>query len=143
MLGGKHNPDAAESLTHILNFRCLEDAPDSCHWHQLERQLKYPRHSFVALRIPAELTSCVAIKPSDNFCFHEYLFFVDDGFCDDLLNTASCQFDGGDCCSNLISDHFCQECICHEDNSKHDVITLTTALKVGKTCSLPALIGKA
>ena len=36
-----------------------------------------------------------------------------DGYCDDSNNNADCDFDGGDCCLNLIINQFCSECRCY------------------------------
>jgi hypothetical protein len=35
-----------------------------------------------------------------------------DGFCEDSLNIDVCDFDGGDCCLEIIDSHFCTECLC-------------------------------
>ena len=35
-----------------------------------------------------------------------------DGYCDDSNNNADCDFDGGDCCQNLVYNQFCSECWC-------------------------------
>ena len=36
---------------------------------------------------------------------------VGDGFCDDVVNTAKCDYDCGDCCGG--STILCTDCICH------------------------------
>ena len=47
---------------------------------------------------------------------------IGDGICDDHLNTANCDYDGGDCCLPYIVD-MCDSqiysCICHEDGLIH------------------------
>ena len=37
---------------------------------------------------------------------------VGDGLCNDETNTALCNYDGGDCCLNVINKYYCFECIC-------------------------------
>ena len=37
---------------------------------------------------------------------------VGDGVCNDETNTANCNFDGGDCCLNVINKEYCSECTC-------------------------------
>ena len=37
---------------------------------------------------------------------------VGDGVCNDETNTANCNFDGGDCCLNVINKEYCSECKC-------------------------------
>ena len=39
--------------------------------------------------------------------------FVGNGFCDDGLNTAECNFDGGDCCSPRSNYDYCSICQCN------------------------------
>lgn len=46
--------------------------------------------------------------------------WVNDGFCDDLTNNENCQFDGGDCCLDIIQAEYCDECICNETGLKHE-----------------------
>ena len=41
---------------------------------------------------------------------------IGDGFCDDETNNADCNYDGGDCCVNINTDH-CSDCTCyHQEN---------------------------
>ena len=42
-----------------------------------------------------------------------------DDQCNDENNDAKCQYDLGDCCLNEIDDTSCDECICHEDGTRH------------------------
>ena len=42
---------------------------------------------------------------------------VGDGYCQDQMNTANCNFDGGDCCGSCIIRDHCSDCICHEKDS--------------------------
>ena len=38
--------------------------------------------------------------------------FIGNGFCDDGLNIAECQFDGEDCCGPSVNTDFCTLCTC-------------------------------
>ena len=38
-----------------------------------------------------------------------------DGWCDDMNNVPSCNYDGGDCCLEKVENIFCTACACHED----------------------------
>ncbi len=38
---------------------------------------------------------------------------VGDGFCNDETNTPVCNYDGGDCCLNVINNDHCSECTCY------------------------------
>ena len=38
---------------------------------------------------------------------------VGDGVCNDESNTPVCNYDGGDCCLNVINIDHCSECICY------------------------------
>ena len=38
---------------------------------------------------------------------------VGDGVCNDETNTAVCNYDGGDCCLNVINTDHCSECTCY------------------------------
>ena len=40
---------------------------------------------------------------------------IGNGFCNDITNVRSCDFDGGDCCGENISTEFCVNCTCHLD----------------------------
>ena len=40
---------------------------------------------------------------------------IGNGFCNDITNIRSCDFDGGDCCGENISMEFCEICTCHLD----------------------------
>ena len=35
-----------------------------------------------------------------------------DGWCDDMNNVASCDYDGGDCCGSNVDTTYCDECEC-------------------------------
>ena len=37
---------------------------------------------------------------------------VGDGYCNDEVNNAGCNYDGGDCCGTCINTKFCTECAC-------------------------------
>jgi hypothetical protein len=51
-----------------------------------------------------------------------------DGFCEDSLNIDVCDFDGGDCCLEIIDSHFCTECLCksHQRPTVPPTIDTTT-----------------
>ena len=42
----------------------------------------------------------------------DYFDLVGDGYCEDLVNTAVCNFDGGDCCGKHVNVEYCEECQC-------------------------------
>ena len=59
---------------------------------------------------------CLCLDQSNNATSFISNPLVGDGICHDETNTASCNFDGFDCCgSNIITDD-CTECICHGKN---------------------------
>ena len=37
-----------------------------------------------------------------------------DGYCDDETNNEACNFDGGDCCGDIVYTDFCWDCFCFE-----------------------------
>ena len=43
-------------------------------------------------------------------CLNEDL--VANGFCDDISNTPSCNYDGGDCCGFDVITDYCYNCEC-------------------------------
>ena len=42
------------------------------------------------------------------------LSYIGDKECDDVTNNAECNFDGGDCCMDVVSTEYCTECICKQ-----------------------------
>ena len=46
----------------------------------------------------------------DENCIEPYL--KGDGYCDDINNVASCEYDGGDCCGTNVKTDFCSKCEC-------------------------------
>ena len=38
--------------------------------------------------------------------------WIGDGYCDDVINTELCNYDGGDCCGSFIDTTYCNECQC-------------------------------
>ena len=50
-------------------------------------------------------------------CNEDFKWYIGntDAFCDDFVNTASCNFDGGDCCGPNRKINYCSQCICYED----------------------------
>ena len=49
-----------------------------------------------------------------------YGFEIRDGNCDDECNTYDYYYDGSDCCLDYIQSDYCDECICHLDQSQHE-----------------------
>jgi len=41
-----------------------------------------------------------------------------DGYCDDVNNVASCEYDGGDCCGTNVNTAFCSTCACLDPNQQ-------------------------
>ena len=37
---------------------------------------------------------------------------IGNGLCDDLMNNAECDYDGGDCCGNNVTYGNCSQCAC-------------------------------
>ena len=46
-----------------------------------------------------------------------WIMMIGNGNCDDAMNNANCNFDGGDCCVLNANTDYCQHCICYEDLS--------------------------
>ena len=44
-------------------------------------------------------------------CVGGYHPLVGNGFCEDEINIAECDYDGGDCCGCVITEH-CEDCAC-------------------------------
>ena len=40
------------------------------------------------------------------------MYWVGDGFCDDINNNEACGYDNGDCCGLSMEKNFCVQCIC-------------------------------
>jgi len=60
------------------------------------------------------------IGPTFPYCQYIHQHKIDDGYCNDEVNMmAECDYDGGDCCLAEIDDLKCDECICHQDGSRH------------------------
>ena len=105
-----------------------------------ETTLRFPRDSFVAIRIPYSLADklCSTVQttvkptdpttaepinpttttdptdPTDQCDYYNDLGYVGDGLCDDGANSAECGYDGGDCCGDDVNTYWCDECICHQ-----------------------------
>jgi hypothetical protein len=43
------------------------------------------------------------------------LELIDDGVCNDEVNNAGCNFDGGDCCGACVNTDLCSACVCHTE----------------------------
>ena len=46
-------------------------------------------------------------------CASGYHHLMGDGFCNDEINNAACNYDGGDCCGYNFNSTYCSECLCH------------------------------
>ena len=46
-------------------------------------------------------------------------FWINDGFCDDECNHPNYNYDGGDCCLDIVNNAKCIDCYCYEDCSVH------------------------
>ena len=60
---------------------------------------------------------------------------VGDGYCDDHVNNAECNYDGGDCCGPDVKTAFCTECQCLGEN-----ITSKAAPGPFCTCSVEGVL---
>ena len=58
--------------------------------------------------------------------------YVGNGFCDDGLNTAECNFDAGDCCNPSANKDYCTYCQCL---SGHDETASSSQTSTGATIS--------
>ena len=38
--------------------------------------------------------------------------WIGDGYCDDMINTELCNYDGGDCCGSCVLNNQCTVCAC-------------------------------
>ena len=38
--------------------------------------------------------------------------WLNDGFCDDINNHVTCNYDGGNCCGRSVNNKFCLNCTC-------------------------------
>ena len=56
-----------------------------------------------------------------------------DGYCDDVNNVASCDYDGGDCCGSNVNTAFCSTCACLDPNQQ----ATTQAPAPGPTTAAP------
>ena len=52
------------------------------------------------------------------------VLFIGNTYCDDGLNKAECNFDGGDCCNPNANTDYCSICQCH--NSSWTIAPTTT-----------------
>ena len=58
----------------------------------------------------------------------EYCYdWKNDTICDDVCNVPEFQFDGGDCCLDLVASAWCSHCFCYDDCSVHDPHDLALA----------------
>ena len=50
-------------------------------------------------------------------CKEEWKGLMGNAYCDDFLNNANCNFDGGDCCNPNANTDYCFHCTCFEDSN--------------------------
>ena len=61
----------------------------------------------------------------------EYCYdWKNDTICDDVCNVPEFQFDGGDCCLDLVFSNWCSHCFCYDDCSVHDQDSLDLELEL-------------
>ena len=41
---------------------------------------------------------------------------VGDGYCDDHVHNAECNYDGGECCGSNVNTYFCADCVCYSQH---------------------------
>ena len=46
---------------------------------------------------------------------------VGDGYCNDEVNNAGCNYDDGDCCGSCVNTELCTECACRGNVTSHGV----------------------
>ena len=63
-------------------------------------------------------STCTCLVGGSSNSFANNLNFIGNGFCDDGLNNAECQFDGGDCCGPSVNTNFCTLCTCKSSGKK-------------------------
>ena len=63
-------------------------------------------------------STCTCLDGGSINSFANNLNFIGNGFCDDGLNNAECQFDGGDCCGPSVNTNFCTLCTCKSSGKK-------------------------
>ena len=77
-----------------------------CTWTELTVGLGTPRLYPIAMVVP-KLMDC---QTTPTVCEHPT--WIGDGYCNDVINTESCNYDGGDCCGSSIDTTYCIECQC-------------------------------
>ena len=57
----------------------------------------------------------------DGNCFEDWLPFVNDGKCQEIINHEDCASDGSDCCQEIINDAYCwgEGCTCFLTGQVH------------------------
>ena len=48
------------------------------------------------------------------------LNWIADSYCDDVCNFSEFDFDGGDCCTEVVINEFCSDCFCYDDCTYHE-----------------------
>ena len=63
---------------------------------------------------------CKCYNMTENHKACENPLWSGNGFCDDENNNDKCNFDGGDCCLDVVDKHYCSKCVCHENTYPQD-----------------------
>ena len=50
------------------------------------------------------------------------IYWVGDGFCDDINNNEACGYDNGDCCGLSMEKNFCVDCTCKGKSCKFKLL---------------------
>ena len=102
---------------YLNNAKCEYDGGDCCQLY-IDDTLCHPGPGcnchLTSMRMPSweEVynTTCSAWP---------FMKKVHDKKCHDELNNMDCNYDMGACCYPQIDDTECQECFCHDDNTRH------------------------
>ena len=89
----------------IYQFSCSSGI---CSWTTINQSLNVARSNLVAIPVPDSF--CTVMPPCNG-----NQAWIADGYCDDINNDNSCNFDGGDCCGSNVITYYCSECLCLEE----------------------------
>ena len=95
-----------QGLEMKIEFDELACTNGICTWTELTVGLGTPRLYPIAMVVP-KLMDC---QTTQTVCEHPT--WIGDGYCNDVINTESCNYDGGDCCGSSIDTTYCIECQC-------------------------------
>ena len=100
---------------------CLEHIEDTYYidcfcYHDCS---KHPAH---------QVEDCLITHTNTNSdeCLEEW---IEDGYCDDACNFPAHDFDGGDCCLDLVTLNYCQDCFCYNDCTHHELYETSECLE--------------